>query len=83
MLAITGSVTKVMPPTTPAMPANAQPVPKTSMNTRGTLWPSDSTISGCVSAAWITRPMRVRLIIHHSMNSIAPATAARNTRLSG
>ena len=64
--AIAGSVTKVMPPITPARPASAQPLPNTSMNTRGTLWPSASTISGCVSEAWITRPMRVRVSSSHS-----------------
>ena len=37
MAAIEGSVTKVMPPITPASPARPQPLPKTSMNTRGTL----------------------------------------------
>ncbi|MNS92373.1 hypothetical protein D3C72_1265080 [compost metagenome] len=59
--AIDGSVTKALPPITPASPASAAPPPKTIMNTRGTLWPRASTISGCVSAAWITSPMRVRV----------------------
>ena len=49
--AMAGSVTKVLPPITPARPARPVPAPKTSMNTRGTLWPSASAISGCVSAA--------------------------------
>ena len=57
--AIAGSVTKVLPPITPASPASPAPAPKTSMNTRGTLWPSASTISGWVSALWMTSPMRV------------------------
>ena len=59
--AIAGSVTKVLPPITPASPASAAPPPNTSMNTRGTLWPSASTISGMRQRAWITRPMRVRV----------------------
>jgi len=49
--AIAGSVTKVLPPITPASPANPVPAPNTSMNTRGTLCPSASTISGCFKAA--------------------------------
>ncbi|MNN74662.1 hypothetical protein D3C81_1908870 [compost metagenome] len=59
--AIDGSVIKALPPITPARPASAAPPPNTIMNTRGTLWPSASTISGWVSAAWITSPMRVRV----------------------
>ena len=51
--AMAGSVTKVLPPITPASAASPVPAPNTSMNTRGTLWPSASTISGCVSAAWM------------------------------
>ena len=72
--AIDGSVTRKAPPITPASAASAVPPPKTSMNTRGTLWPSASTISGCVSAAWITRPMRVRVSISHTATSISTAT---------
>ena len=49
--AIAGSVTKVLPPITPAKPARPVPAPNTSMNTRGTLWPSASAMSGWVSAA--------------------------------
>ena len=37
--AMPGSVTKALPPITPARPASAQPPPNTSMKTRGTLWP--------------------------------------------
>ena len=69
--AIAGSVTKVAPPITPARPASAQPAPNTSMNTRGTLWPSASTISGWVSALWMTRPMRVRVSSSQSATSIS------------
>ena len=73
--AIEGSVTKVMPPTTPANAAKAQPLPNTSMNTRGTLWPRASTISGWPRAAWMTRPMRVRVSSSHSASSITSATS--------
>ena len=59
--AIAGSVIKVFPPTTPASPASAAPPPNTSMKTRGTLCPSASAASGCVRAAWITKPIRVRV----------------------
>ena len=59
--AIDGSVTNALPPMTPARPASAAPPPKTIIKTRGTLWPRASTISGWVNAAWITRPMRVRV----------------------
>jgi hypothetical protein len=59
--AMPGSVTKALPPMTPASPASAVPPPKTSMKMRGTLWPSASTMSGLVSAAWMMRPMRVRV----------------------
>ena len=69
-----GSVTKVTPPITPASPASAQPAPNTSMNTRGTLWPSASAMSGWVSAAWITRPTRVWRSSSHSASSINRAT---------
>ena len=81
--AIEGSVTKALPPTTPASPASPQPRPNTSISTRGTLWPSASTICGCVSAAWITRPMRVRVISSHSATSMAMAVAAMNMRVAG
>ena len=49
--AMAGSVTNVLPPMTPARPAKPVPAPKTSMNTRGTLWPKASAISGWVKAA--------------------------------
>ena len=75
-----GSVTKVMPPVTPASPAIAQPAPKTSMNTRGTLWPSASTISGCASAAWITRPMRVRVSASQIDTSMVTDTSIMKPR---
>ena len=81
--AIDGSVTKVMPPITPARPASAQPLPNTSMKTKGTLCPSDSTASGCVSAAWITKPMRVRVSISHSDSSIKRATNIMKVRVAG
>ena len=81
--AIAGSVTKVLPPMTPASPARAEPAPKTSMNTRGTLCPRASTISGCVSALWITRPMRVRVSISHKARSMATATTIMNPRVAG
>ena len=81
--AIAGSVTKVLPPITPASPASAAPAPNTSMKTRGTLWPSDSTISGCVSALWITRPTRVRVSISHSASSISKATSIMKPRVAG
>jgi hypothetical protein len=81
--AIAGSVRKVLPPITPARPASAAPAPNTSMNTRGTLWPSASTISGCVSAAWITRPMRVRVSSSHTDTSISTATSIMKPRVAG
>ena len=68
---------------TPASPASAEPAPKTSMKTRGTLWPSDSTISGCVSALWMTRPMRVRVSSSQSATSIASATSIMKPRVAG
>ena len=46
---------------TPAIAASPVPTPKTSMNTRGTLWPSIATMSGWVSAAWMMSPVRVRV----------------------
>src|SRR5574341_690489 len=64
--AMPGSVTKALPPITPARPASAAPPPNTSMNTRGTLWPSASTVAGCVSAAWITRPMRGHAVVRRA-----------------
>ena len=78
--AMPGSVTKALPPITPARPASAQPPPKTSMNTRGTLWPSASTVWGCVSAAWMTRPMRVRVRASQIIASIATETSIMKPR---
>ena len=50
------------------------------MNTRGTLWPSASTVSGCVCAAWITRPMRVRVSSSQTDSSISKATSMMKER---
>jgi hypothetical protein len=83
LAAIAGSVTNVVPPMTPASPASAEPAPKTSMKTRGTLWPSDSTISGWVSALWMTRPMRVLVSSSQSATSIASATSIMKARVPG
>ena len=57
---------------TPARPASAVPLANTSVNMRGTSWPRQSTMSGWFSAAWIIRPMRVRV----SASQIAPNIAA-------
>jgi len=81
--AMAGSVTKVLPPMTPARPASPAPAPNTIMNTRGTLWPSASTASGCVNAAWMTRPMRVRVSSSHKATSIASATTIMKPRVAG
>jgi hypothetical protein len=53
------------------------------MNTRGTLWPSASTVSGCVSAAWITSPMRVRVSSSQTDTSITTATSIMKPRVAG
>ena len=53
------------------------------MKTRGTLWPSDSTISGWVSALWMTRPIRVRVSSSQSATSIASATSIMKPRVAG
>ncbi len=53
------------------------------MNTAGTLWPSDSTASGWVSAAWITSPMRVRVSSSHTATSIRMATPMPKARKAG
>ena len=53
------------------------------MNTRGTLWPRASTISGWVSAAWMTSPMRVRVSSSHSDSSMNSATTIMKARVSG
>ena len=81
--AIAGSVTKVAPPTTPASAASAAPTPNTSVNTRGTSWPRACAMCGCVSAAWITRPMRVRLSSKLSASSMPSATAIMKARVAG
>ena len=81
--AIDGSVTNALPPITPARPASAVPPAKVSMNTRGTLWPSASTVSGWVSEAWITRPMRVRVSISQIATSISTATPIMKPRYFG
>jgi hypothetical protein len=71
-------VTRAGPAMTPAMAASAVPTPKTSMNTRGTLWPSAATMSGWVSAAWMMRPTRVRVRTARSTPKIRIATASMN-----
>ena len=53
------------------------------MKTRGTLWPSDSTISGCVKAAWITKPIRVRVSKSHKDSSMNSATSIMKPRVAG
>ncbi len=68
---------------TPASPASAQPPPNTIMNTRGTLWPSASTISGFLSAAWMTRPMRVRVSSSQTATSISSASSITKERERG
>ena len=83
LAAMPGSVTKALPPITPAKPASAAPPPNTSMNTRGTLWPKASTVSGCVSAAWITRPMRVRVSSNQMASNISRATNIMKPRYMG
>ena len=40
------------------------------VNTRGTLWPSALTMLGCVSAAWMIRPMRVFFSSSQVVNSM-------------
>src|SRR5690606_9615044 len=59
-IAMLGLVGKNAPATAPASPANAAPVPKTPMKTKGTLCPRDSAMTGSRSAARTTRPARVR-----------------------
>ncbi|MCY1549116.1 hypothetical protein D9M68_852700 [compost metagenome] len=81
--AMLGSVTKVLPPITPASPARPVPAPNTSISTRGTLWPRLSTISGWVSAAWMIRPMRVRVSSSQSDTSISRATSIMKPRVAG
>ena len=68
-----GLVTRAI---TPARPASAEPMPKTTMNTRGTLWPSIATICGCVSEAWMMRPARVRVRITKMKPKMATATTS-------
>ena len=53
------------------------------MNTRGTLWPRVSTACGCVNAAWITRPMRVRVSSSHTDTSITTADSIMKARVAG
>ena len=81
--AMDGSVRNMLPPMTPASPARPVPAPKTSMNTRGTLWPSASTISGCVSADWTTRPIRVRVSSSQTDTSMTSATSIMKPRVAG
>jgi hypothetical protein len=50
------------------------------MKTRGTLWPSASTVCGWLSAAWITRPMRVRVSASQIDTSIATDTSIMKPR---
>ena len=73
-----GNVPSTGPAMTPASAASAEPMPKTIMNTRGTLWPSIATICGCVSEAWMIRPARVRVRITKMNAKIATATTSMN-----
>src|SRR4051812_28601520 len=81
--AMPGSVTKALPPMTPARPASAAPPPKTSMKTRGTLCPSASTVCGCDSAAWMTRPIRVLVSAIQIATSIDTDTSIMKPRYIG
>ena len=78
--AIPGWVVNALPAITPARPARPQPAPKTSVNTRGTSWPSMDTMSGWVSAARTIRPSRVRDRAANNATNIASETAIMNTR---
>ena len=55
----------------------------TNMNTRGTLWPSVSTVSGWVKAAWMMRPMRVLVNNHHNTTIIPMAVSMMKPRVIG
>jgi hypothetical protein len=76
--AMPGNVPSTGPAITPASPASAQPMPKTTMNTRGTLWPSIATIPGCVSEAWMMSPARVRVRIANRKTNMPTETASMN-----
>ena len=78
--AIEGCVTSAGPAITPARPASAAPAPNTSIKIRGTSWPSMATISGWVSAAWMTRPTRVLFSATKSAAKIAAAVTSMNMR---
>ncbi len=81
--AMPGSVTNALPPITPASPASAQPPPNTSMNTRGTLCPSASTMSGWVSEAWMIMPMRVRVSTRYRPSSMPTDTSHHEHAVGG
>ena len=65
---------------TPASPASAEPPANTMVNTRGTLWPSAPTISGWVSAAWMMRPMRVRVSSSQMATNISAEISSMKPR---
>ena len=71
-------VTNAGPAITPATAASPVPTPNTSMNTRGTLWPSMATMLGWVSAAWMMRPTRVLVSTASSTAKIAIAVNSSN-----
>ena len=72
-------VTSAGPAITPATAASAQPRPNTSMNTRGTLWPSIATMFGWVSEAWMISPTRVRVSTASSTTKIAIEISSMNS----
>ena len=62
--------------TMPAKPAAIEPMPNTSMNTRSTLTPSESTITESSMPARTMRPSRV---LYSTRNSTTSATATMPT----
>ncbi|KDR43171.1 hypothetical protein BG61_02610 [Caballeronia glathei] len=78
--AIDGSITKSGAPITPASAASAVPTPNTVVKTRGTSWPSVSTVAGWVSAARTTSPVFDTRRTAYSAASIAIESTIMNAR---
>ena len=68
---------------TPARPASSEPPANTMVKTRGTSWPSALTMLGCVSAAWMIRPMRVFFSRSQMVTSMAAETSSMKPRYAG
>ena len=81
--AIAGSVTKVMPPITPARPASARAGAEHQHEDARHVVAERLDHLRMRERAWITRPMRVRVSSSQTASSISSATSIMKARVAG